>query len=32
VVGFFAAPQVEQHWTKEVWEPGDLRVTASPNS
>jgi quercetin dioxygenase-like cupin family protein len=32
VVGFFAAPQVEQHWTEEVWEPGDLRVTASPNS
>jgi quercetin dioxygenase-like cupin family protein len=32
VVGFFAAPKVEQHWTKEVWEPGDLRVTASPNS
>jgi quercetin dioxygenase-like cupin family protein len=32
VVGFFAAPQVEQHWTKEVWEPGDLEVTASPNS
>jgi quercetin dioxygenase-like cupin family protein len=32
VVGFFAAPKVEQHWTEEVWEPGDLRVTASPNS
>jgi hypothetical protein len=32
VVGFFAAPQVEQHWTKEVWEPGELEVTASPNS
>ena len=32
VVGFFAAPQVEQHWTKEVWEPGDLRVTGTPNS
>jgi quercetin dioxygenase-like cupin family protein len=32
VVGFFAAPQVEQHWTKEVWEPGDLSVTGTPNS
>jgi uncharacterized cupin superfamily protein len=30
VVGFFAAAQVEQHWTKEVWEPGDLRVTGTP--
>jgi quercetin dioxygenase-like cupin family protein len=31
VIGFFAAPQVEQHWTEEVWEPGDLKVTGSPN-
>jgi quercetin dioxygenase-like cupin family protein len=31
VVGFFAAPKVEQHWTDEVW-PGDLTVTKSPNS
>jgi quercetin dioxygenase-like cupin family protein len=31
VVGFFAAPSVEQHWTDEVW-PGDLTVTKSPNS
>jgi quercetin dioxygenase-like cupin family protein len=31
VIGFFAAPKVEQHWTSEVWEPGDLSVTASPN-
>jgi quercetin dioxygenase-like cupin family protein len=30
VIGFFAAPSVEQHWTDEVWEPGELRVTASP--
>ncbi len=30
VIGFFAAPQVEQHWTDEVW-PGDLTVTKSPN-
>jgi quercetin dioxygenase-like cupin family protein len=31
VVGFFAAPSVEQHWTDEVW-PGDLTVTKSPNA
>lgn len=31
VIGFFSAPQVEQHWSKEVWEPGDLTVTGSPN-
>src|SRR3954463_15021170 len=31
VVGFFAAPEVEQHWAQEVWEPGSLTVTASPN-
>ena len=30
VLGFFAAPAVEQHWTDEVW-PGDLSVTKSPN-
>jgi len=30
VIGFFAAPKVEQHWTDEVW-PGDLRVTKSPS-
>lgn len=30
--GFFAAPQVQQHWSDEVWEPGDLTVTGSPNS
>lgn len=32
VIGFFAAPHVQQHWSEEVWEPGDLRVTGSPNS
>jgi len=32
VIGFFAAPGVEQHWTKEVWEPGDLKVTGTPNT
>ncbi|MFL5820675.1 MAG: cupin domain-containing protein [Solirubrobacteraceae bacterium] len=31
VIGFFSAPEVEQHWTEEVW-PGDLRVTSSPNA
>jgi hypothetical protein len=29
VIGFFSAPQVEQHWTDEVWD-GD-KVTGSPN-
>lgn len=31
VVAFFSEPQAEQHWIGEVWEPGDLTVTASPN-
>jgi quercetin dioxygenase-like cupin family protein len=31
VIGFFAAPKVEQHWTDEVW-PGGLTVTKSPDS
>jgi quercetin dioxygenase-like cupin family protein len=31
VIGFFSAPVVEQHWTEEVWQPGDLRVTGTPN-
>jgi quercetin dioxygenase-like cupin family protein len=31
IVAFFSSPQVEQHWTKEVWEPGDLKVTGTPN-
>jgi quercetin dioxygenase-like cupin family protein len=31
VIGFFSAPQVEQHWTEEVWEPGELEVTGTPN-
>ena len=29
VIAFFSAPEVEQHWTDEVW-PGDLRVTRTP--
>jgi quercetin dioxygenase-like cupin family protein len=32
VIGFFAAPQVQQHWSEEIWEPGELTVTGSPNS
>ena len=32
VIGFFAAPQVQQLWSEEVWEPGSLKVTGSPNS
>jgi quercetin dioxygenase-like cupin family protein len=31
IVAFFSGPQVEQHWTTEVWEPGDLTVTGTPN-
>ena len=31
VIAFFSSPQVEQHWTQEVWEPGDLAVTGTPN-
>jgi oxalate decarboxylase/phosphoglucose isomerase-like protein (cupin superfamily) len=31
IVAFFSAPQVEQHWTEEVWMPGDLEVTGTPN-
>jgi len=32
VLGFFSAPGVEQHWSEEVWEPGDLKVTGTPNT
>jgi quercetin dioxygenase-like cupin family protein len=32
VIGFFAAPGVEQHWSEEVWEPGDLKITGTPNT
>jgi quercetin dioxygenase-like cupin family protein len=31
IIAFFSAPKVEQHWTDEVWEPGDLKVTGTPN-
>ena len=31
VVAFFSEPKAEQHWTEEVWQPGDLTVTGSPN-
>ncbi len=30
VIGFFSAPQVEQHWSEEVWGP-EGKVTGSPN-
>jgi quercetin dioxygenase-like cupin family protein len=32
VIGFFSKPSVQQHWTEEVWEPGSLKVTGSPNN
>ena len=32
VVGFFAAPGVEQHWSDEVWQPGGLTITGTPNT
>ncbi len=32
VIGFFSAPGVEQHWSEEVWEPGDLKITGTPNT
>jgi quercetin dioxygenase-like cupin family protein len=31
IIAFFSSPQVEQHWSEEVWEPGDLTVTGTPN-
>jgi quercetin dioxygenase-like cupin family protein len=31
IIAFFSAPQVEQHWSEEVWQPGDLKVTGTPN-
>ena len=30
VIGFFSAASVQQQWTDEVWQPGDLRVTGTP--
>jgi quercetin dioxygenase-like cupin family protein len=32
VIGFFSSPDIQQHWSEEVWEPGSLTVTGSPNS
>jgi quercetin dioxygenase-like cupin family protein len=32
IIAFFSAPKVQQHWTTEVWEPGALKVTGTPNS
>ena len=31
VVAYFNGPKAEMHWTKEVWEPGHLTVTGTPN-
>ena len=31
VIAFFSEPKAEQHWIGEVWQPGDLTVTGSPN-
>jgi hypothetical protein len=31
VLGFFPAPGVEQHWSDEVWQPGELTITGTPN-
>lgn len=32
VIGFFSGPAVQQLWTTEVWQPGDLKVTGTPES
>lgn len=32
ILGFFAAPQVQQHWSQETWPPDDTAVTGSPGS
>jgi quercetin dioxygenase-like cupin family protein len=32
VIGFFSAASVQQQWTDEVWQPGDLRVTGTPEA
>lgn len=31
VIAVFSSGQVEQHWSTEVWQPGDLKITGSPN-
>ncbi|MEO8907181.1 MAG: cupin domain-containing protein [Microbacteriaceae bacterium] len=31
IVAFFPSAQVEQHWIEEVWQPGDQKVTGTPN-
>jgi quercetin dioxygenase-like cupin family protein len=31
VVAFFSKDRVQQIWSEEVWEPGSLKVTGSPN-
>jgi quercetin dioxygenase-like cupin family protein len=30
ILGFFAAPKVQQHWSTETWPPDDSSVTGSP--
>jgi len=32
ILGFFAAPSVQQHWSTETWPPDDSAVTGSPNT
>jgi quercetin dioxygenase-like cupin family protein len=32
IIAFFSAPKVQQHWTTEVWEPGALKITGTPNN
>jgi len=31
VVGFFSKDRVQQIWAEEIWEPGGLSVTGTPN-
>lgn len=31
IIAFFSSGQVEQHWTTEVWQPGDQTITGTPN-
>ncbi|MEO6826590.1 MAG: cupin domain-containing protein [Microbacteriaceae bacterium] len=31
IIAFFPSATVEQHWEEEIWQPGDLKVTGTPN-
>ncbi len=31
VIASFSSPQVEQHWSEDVWPPSNLAVTGSPH-